>query len=104
MIAFEIQVFKDGVWKVDSIFDDRELALFEAKRIDEGTRYPGVQVVEEKYDETSDLTTTRTLFRGGAAKREAPTKPDAKAKPKRSPQRGGKGKGGARKGSKKPKA
>ena len=47
----------------------RELALFEARRVDEGSRYSGVRVIEENYDEASDLTTTRTIFRGGTADR-----------------------------------
>lgn len=70
MRAFEIHTFQDGKWKIDSVFDDRELALFEARRVDEGTRYSGVRVIEEVYDETSDLTTTRTIFRGGNADRQ----------------------------------
>jgi len=70
MRAFEIHTFHDGKWKIDSVFDDRELALFEARRVDEGTRYSGVRVIEEVYDETSDLTTTRTIFRGGNADRQ----------------------------------
>lgn len=65
MKAFEIHTYLDGKWKIDSVFDDRELALFEARRVDEGSRYSGVRVIEEKYDEVSDLTTTRTIFRGG---------------------------------------
>ena len=70
MKAFEIHTFQEGRWKIDSVFDDRELALFEARRVDQGTRYSGVRVIEETYDETSDLTTTRTIFRGGNADRQ----------------------------------
>ena len=46
MRSYEIQTFKDGKWRLDSIFDDRELAILEAKKIDEGTRYAGVKVLE----------------------------------------------------------
>jgi len=69
MRAYEIQTFQDGKWKIDSVFDDRDLALFEARRVDEGNRYAGVRVIEEVYDEASDLTTTRTIFRGSRADR-----------------------------------
>jgi hypothetical protein len=69
MRAFEIHTYNDGKWKIDSIFDDRELALFEARRVDEGSRHSGVRVIEENYDELSDLTTTRTIFRGGTVDR-----------------------------------
>ena len=70
MKAFEIHTYQDGKWRIDSVFDDRELALFEARRVDEGSRYSGVRVVEENYDEASDLTTTRTIFRGGNVDRQ----------------------------------
>ena len=70
MKAFEIHTYQDGKWKIDSIFDDRELALFEARRVDEGSRYSGVRVIEENYEESSDLTTTRTIFRGGNVDRQ----------------------------------
>ncbi|MDA1326654.1 MAG: hypothetical protein O3C34_18175 [Proteobacteria bacterium] len=74
MKAFEIHTFRDGQWKVDSVFDDRELAIFEAKKVDQNRRYSSVKVVEENYDEASDKTTIRTVFRGrkGAARSGAP--------------------------------
>lgn len=65
MIAFEIHTFRDGHWRIDSIFDDAELALETAKRIEEGCRYAGVLLIEEDYDEQSNTATNRTLFRGG---------------------------------------
>lgn len=104
MRAYEIQTFKEGAWKVDSIFDDRELAIFEAKKIDEGTRYAGVKVVEENYDEASNLTTTRTLFRGGAAKGEKTQNPAGPATPQRAGPRTGTGKEPVHKGRVRPKA
>ena len=74
MRAFEIHTFREGQWKVDSVFDDRELAIHEARKVDENGRYTGVRVIEENYDEASDLTTTRTIFRGKneAAQSKAP--------------------------------
>jgi hypothetical protein len=64
MRAFEIHTFRDGQWKVDSVFDDRALAVHEAIKIDENGRYASIRVIEENYDEASDLTTTRTIYRG----------------------------------------
>ena len=65
MIGFEIHTYKDGRWRIDSIFDDQDIAVYEAKRINESNRYAGVLVIEETYDETSNSATWRTLFRGG---------------------------------------
>lgn len=64
MKSFEIHTMRDGRWAIDSVFNDRDLALFEARRVDENRRYNGVRVIEEVYDETSGLTTHRTIFRG----------------------------------------
>ena len=88
MKAFEIHTYHDGKWKIDSVFDDRELALFEARRVDEGSRYSGVRVIEEVYDEASDLTTTRTIFRGGNADRQERLRKAEAGKKKPGPQRG----------------
>lgn len=71
---------------MDSVFDDRELALFEARRVDEGSRYSGVRVIEENYDERSDRTTTRTIFWGGNLDRQQ--KAAAAKKALRKPVRG----------------
>jgi hypothetical protein len=103
MRTFEIQTFKDGKWKLDSVFDDRELALFEAKRVNEGTRHSGVKVVEEIWDEVTNETTIRTLFRGGAARNDMPAKPKAAAKRTKSGYRTGKRKEGAGKRKRKAK-
>lgn len=97
MQAFEIHTFKDGQWKIDSVFDDRELALHEARKVDESGRYSSLRVIEENYDEVSDLTTTRTIFRGGKAKQIAKSR---RTTPTRSSSnlRGGAGKEPMRKG------
>ena len=64
MKAFEIHTFRDAQWQVDSVFDDRDFAVHEARKVDENERYAGVRVIEENYDESSDHTTIRTIFRG----------------------------------------
>lgn len=64
MRAFEIHTFQKGRWKIDSIFDDKELAVFEAKRMDTSGRYAGVRVVEEVFNEHETKTKIRTIFRG----------------------------------------
>lgn len=65
MRAFEIQTFTGGKWKIDSVFDDRDLAVFEARRMDDSNRYAGVRVVEETFDEETEQSVARTIFRGG---------------------------------------
>ena len=64
MKAFEIHTYQGGKWKIDSVFDDRDLALFEAHRMDGSGRYSGVRVVEEIFVEQTQETKSRTIFRG----------------------------------------
>lgn len=80
MRAFEIHTFQNGKWKIDSVFDDRELAMFEAQRMESGRRYSGIRVVEEVFDESSQQSTSRTIFSGTKLDQAAPkAKPKAKA-------------------------
>jgi hypothetical protein len=64
MKAFEIHTFQSGKWKVDSVFDDRSLAIFEAQRMEGSNRFAAIRVIEEDYDGENNRTTTRTIFRG----------------------------------------
>jgi hypothetical protein len=64
MKAFEIHTYQCGKWKIDSIFDARDLELFEAHRMDQSGQYSGIRVVEEIYVEATQQTKTRTIYRG----------------------------------------
>ena len=64
MRAFEIHTYQGGKWKIDSVFDDRDLAVFEAQRMEGSKRYLGVRVVEETFDEETQQTAVRTIYRG----------------------------------------
>lgn len=79
MRAFEIHTFHNGRWKIDSVFDDRDLALFEASRMESSKRHAGVRVIEENFDEESRKCTTRTIYRG-ANNVQSKTAPENKAR------------------------
>lgn len=64
MRAYEIHTFAGGKWKIDSVFDDRDLAIFEATRMEESGRHAGVRVIEEEFDEATQKTKIRTIYRG----------------------------------------
>ena len=49
-----------------SLIDDKELALSEARRMEEGRRYPAVRVVEERYDADAGGYRSRTVYRSSA--------------------------------------
>lgn len=60
--AYELQVYQNGKWEFDSYFDDRDLVLSEAERIEGAGRYSGVRVLEEVYSEETNRTETRVIF------------------------------------------
>jgi hypothetical protein len=64
MKAFEMHTYQSGEWKIDSVFDDRDLAMFEAQRMDESGRCTSIRVVEEIRVESTQETKTRTIFQG----------------------------------------
>ncbi|HUN51759.1 MAG TPA: hypothetical protein VMU42_11595 [Candidatus Sulfotelmatobacter sp.] len=63
MVAFELQTYQGGAWKIDSMFDDRDLAVMEAQRLGKSDRYSAVRLIEEVYNPETQNTTTRTIFR-----------------------------------------
>jgi len=63
IVAFELQTYQGGLWKIDSMFDDRQLALMEAQRLGKTDRYSAVRVVEENYNQETQSTTTKIIYR-----------------------------------------
>lgn len=86
LVIYEIHTLRGGEWKIDSIFDDRDLALQEGHRIEHSNRFTAVRVVEETLDEATEKGSTRTIYRGTAIDRANRT-PD-RPRPKRPAQLG----------------
>jgi hypothetical protein len=63
MKSFEIQLFHKGKWETDSIYDDRERAVTEARRMEGSSRYGSLRVVREAYDDQTGNTSFRTVYR-----------------------------------------
>lgn len=63
--SYEVQIFRDKRWRIDSMFDDKSLALYEARRMNDSGRYVCVRVVEEYFDEVTGKAKLSTIYRGG---------------------------------------
>ena len=63
MRAYEIQIYSNGQWQIQAIFDDQELALLEARRIRASRPSKAVRVVEEEFDPAYHETKSRVVFR-----------------------------------------
>lgn len=62
LVAYEIQSYQAGNWKIEAIFDDRQLAIIDAERMDKAGRYSAVRVVEESHDDVSGKTSNKIIF------------------------------------------
>ena len=87
-VSYELLSFRGGNWVIESIYDNRDVALQEARRLLAGRHQTGVKVIEETYDADTDNTTARIVFnrqRGEEKSRHRPpkekSKTDAQAAP-----------------------
>ncbi len=62
-MSYEVYVFRNENWTIDSVYDDREMALYEARLLIEGHGIQAVRVVEERFDEGSGEMDASIIFR-----------------------------------------
>tara|TARA_R110000868_G_scaffold7354_19_gene40104 strand:- start:2051 stop:2512 length:462 start_codon:yes stop_codon:yes gene_type:complete len=69
MITYELHTLKnetlDKQWSLTAVFEDLELGMHDATRLDETGRYAGIRLIEEKHNEATGKTESKTVFRGG---------------------------------------
>lgn len=61
--TYEVQSYAGSQWKIEAFFDDHDLALAEARRMNESRRHFAVRVVEECFDASTETAITRTVYR-----------------------------------------
>ena len=63
-VLFEVHSLRNGNWYIDSVYDDREQALHEARDLLERRHrhHMGVKVVQENYNDDADTSILRTIF------------------------------------------
>ena len=67
MVVYELHTYSNAAWKLDSVFDDRDLAVIEARQVEQSKQYAGVRVLEETLDDASSRTVSRTIYRSTKA-------------------------------------
>jgi len=69
-VSYEVLSTRGDNWTIESVYDDREVALYEARALLDNRHLKAVKVVQESYDDEADRTITRTIFNEarGAAK------------------------------------
>lgn len=61
-VSYELLSFRGGSWVIEAVYDAKEVALQEARRLLTGKHQTGVKVIEETYDDDTDNTTARIVF------------------------------------------
>ena len=64
-VSFEVYSLREGHWNLDSVYDDRALALHEARHLFKRRREKGVKVVKENYDDETNKSIPTTIYREG---------------------------------------
>lgn len=68
--TYDIQVYANGRWRSVGAFDDRLLAIGEAKEMAENPRYLSVKVIKEQFDDVRGLYVQQTIFRSASLRDE----------------------------------
>lgn len=61
-VLFEVHALRNGSWYIDSVHDDREQALHEARDLLDRRHQRGVKVIQENYNDENDTSVSRTIF------------------------------------------
>ena len=69
-VSYEVLSTRGDNWTIESVYDDREAAMYEARTLLDNRHLKAVKVVQETYDDEADRTITKTIFNEvrGAAK------------------------------------
>ena len=69
-VSYEVLSTRGDKWTIESVYDDRQVALYEARTLLDNRHLKAVKVVQETYDDEADRTIARTIFNEarGAAK------------------------------------
>jgi len=86
LVAYEVQCYSGGSWVIQSIFDDKELALIEARRMEEsGLRKQETRVVKDVYDQDQDKTRSSVVYESPMVRTKVPTEARQQPAAKRPP-------------------
>ena len=61
-VDYEVQIYERGDWQIASMSNDKDQALREARRIEEGLKRRETRVVEERHDENSGRTRSKIIY------------------------------------------
>ncbi|MFQ5618597.1 MAG: hypothetical protein ACE5FR_06455 [Rhodospirillales bacterium] len=84
-VSYEVLSTRGDNWMIESVNDDREVALYEARALLENRHLKAVKVIQETYDDEADRTITRTIFNEVRGAQKGPPKPAPQEETKDAP-------------------
>lgn len=60
--SYEIHSYRSGNWTIVGVHDNKAEAIHQARQLLTSKTQQGVKVIEEKYDDETDMTTSATVF------------------------------------------
>ena len=61
-VSFEILTYKGGNWMVDSVHDDKQLAIHQAHLLLDGRHHNAIRVMEESFDDATEEVSSKVVF------------------------------------------
>ncbi len=98
--SYELQTRRNGVWQLETTFEDKSTALNEARKMHQSNKHvDAVKVLEEEYDGAANRANTRLIFnkerneeprraKKPAAKKQESAAPKPVAQPAKSQKKG----------------
>ncbi len=84
-VSYEVLSTRGDNWTIESVNDDRDVALYEARSLLENRHLKAVKVIQETYDDESDSTITRTIFNEARGAEKGKPKPKTQEESKDAP-------------------
>ncbi len=81
-VSYELLSSRGENWTIETVFDDREVALHEARTLLENRHVKAVKVVQETYDDEAEKSIARTIFNEERGAAKGKPKPETQEKTK----------------------
>ncbi|HER25541.1 MAG TPA: hypothetical protein ENI69_00365 [Rhodospirillales bacterium] len=81
-VSFEIYSFKNGNWMLDSVHDDKNMAIHQSRMLISSPHHIAVRVIEESYDDDADRSFSKIIYKEQKGKEENKPKKQVSKKKK----------------------
>lgn len=77
-VSYEIYSFKNGNWMLDSVHDDKGMAVHQGRMLIASPHHMAIRVVQESYDDETDNSTSKIIYKDQKGEDDKARKPAGK--------------------------